>query len=182
MRKAIIAFFMTLASMTMFFTSAQAASPTASAIFSGIGGTTTIDQGGAIHSQTRSIYSLGGGMTSFQGKRVSLLAVDPPNFSAGCAGISWHFGGFSFISMDEIRQLIEAIAQASLGVAVDLAMQVLCPQCYAVMSKLREISNMMRNAAADACKVAKALGESAMNLMGIQTPDMSQQKCGVDTA
>lgn len=182
MRKAIIAFFMSLASLMMFFSSAQAASPTASAIFSGIGGTTTIDQGGAIHSQTRSIYSLGGGMTSFQGKRVSLLAVDPPNFSAGCAGISWHFGGFAFISMDEIRQLIEAIAQASLGVAVDLAMQVLCPQCYAVMSKLRELSNMMRNAAADACRVATAIGKAVLEANSIQLPDKTQQQCGTDSA
>lgn len=137
---------------------AYAGSVTAENIFSSLGGTTTIDQGGAIHSQTRSIYSLGGGMTTFKGKRVSLLAADPPSFSAGCAGISWHFGGFSFISVDEIRQMVEAIAQASLGVAVDLAMQTLCPQCYAVMSKLRDIANMMRNAAADSCKVAKHFG------------------------
>lgn len=134
---------------------AQAESPTAGNIFAGIGGTTTIDRGGPIHSQARSIYSLGGGMTTFTGKRVSLIAADPPSYSAGCSGISWHFGGFAFISVDEIRQLVEAVAQASLGVAVDLAMQTLCPQCYAVMAKLREIANMMRNAAADACKIAK---------------------------
>lgn len=158
MRKFIAAFVFILAALGGPVELARAESPTAGNIFAMMGGTTTIDQGGSIHSQARSIYSLGGGMTSFQGKRISLLAADPPSFSAGCSGISWHFGGFAFISVDEIRQLVEAISQASLGIAVDLAMQTLCPQCYAVMAKLRDIANQMRNAAADSCKVAQNFG------------------------
>lgn len=158
MRKVIQAFCLFLCTALVTVQTVQAANPTAANIFNSIGGTTTIDRGGAIHSQARSIYSMGGGMVSFQGKKVSLLAADPPSFSAGCTGISWHFGGFAFISVDEIRQLVEAVAQASLGIAVDLAMQTLCPQCYAVMSKLRDMSNLMRNAAADACQVAQNFG------------------------
>lgn len=160
MRKALTAALLLLANLFCVVNVAHAAGPsvTAGNIFSTIGGTTTIDRGGSMHSQARSIYSLGGGMSSFKGKRVSLIALDPPGFSAGCSGISWHFGGFAFISADEIRQLVEAVAQASLGVAVDLAMQTLCPQCYAVMAKLRDISNLMRNAAADACAIAQNIG------------------------
>lgn len=158
MRKVFAAICLLLSVCLLTVQTAQAANPSAAGIFNSIGGTTTIDRGGAIHSQARSIYSLGGGMTSFEGKRVSLLAADPPSFSAGCNGISWHFGGFAFISLDEIRQLVEAVAQASLGIAVDLAMQTLCPQCYAVMAKLREIANAMRNAAADACRIAQNFG------------------------
>lgn len=158
MRKVIQAFCLFMCTALVTVQTAQAANPSAANIFNSIGGTTTIDRGGAIHSQARSIYSMGGGMVSFQGKKVSLLAADPPSFSAGCNGISWHFGGFAFISLDEIRQLVEAVAQASLGIAVDLAMQTLCPQCYAVMAKLRDISNLMRNAAADACKIAQNFG------------------------
>lgn len=156
--------------------SPASASVTAGNIFATIGGTTTVDRGGAIHSQARSIYSLGGGMTSFQGKKVTLMAADPPSFSAGCSGISWHFGGFSFISVDEIRQMVEAISQASLGIAIDLAMQTLCPQCYAVMSKLRDIANMMRNAAADACSVAKNFG-AMLQKSGIFTANNTQSSC-----
>lgn len=176
MRKAFFAFCLLLANLFCLLAPVQAASLTAGNIFSSMGGTTTIDQGGAVHSQARSIYSLGGGMTSFQGKKVSLIAADPPGFSAGCSGISWHFGGFSFISMDEIRQLVEAVAQASLGVAVDLAMQTLCPQCYAVMSKLRDISNQMRNAAADACKVAQNFG-AMLAKEGKLLPGGATSKC-----
>lgn len=171
MRKALLSIFSLFAAATMLFSSitanAAGPSPTAANIFKSIGGTTTIDSGGAIHSQARSIYSLGGGQVSFQGKKVSLLSADPPSFSAGCSGISWHFGGFAFISLDEIRQLVEAVAQASLGVAVDLAMQTLCPQCYAVMAKLRDIANQMRNAGADACAVAQNLTRSAFASFGL---------------
>lgn len=169
MKKAFLTLFMLFASLTMLFSSPAVASPTAANIFSTMGATTTIDDGGVIHSQTRSIYSFGGGQISVRGKSVSLFAVDPPSFSAGCSGISWHFGGFAFISMDEIRQLVEAISQAALGVAVDLAMQTLCPQCYAVMSKLRDIANAMRNAAADACQIARALVNSAAQALDIPT-------------
>lgn len=158
MRKLLAAFCLFLSTALLTVQTAQAANAAAADIFNSIGGTTTIDRGGAVHSQARSIYSLGGGMVSFQGKKVSLLSADAPSFSAGCNGISWHFGGFAFISLDEIRQLVEAVAQASLGVAVDLAMQTLCPQCYAVMAKLRDIANSMRNAAADACKIAQNFG------------------------
>jgi hypothetical protein len=167
MRKLIQAFTFFLCTALVTVQTAQASNPSAGGIFNSIGGTTTIDQGGAIHSQTRSIYSLGGGMTRFEGKKVTLLAADPPSFSAGCSGISWHFGGFAFISLDEIRQMVEAVAQASLGIAVDLAMQTLCPQCYAVMSKLRDMSNMMRNAAYDACEIATKLGKQLMEKGGL---------------
>lgn len=158
MRKLLAAFCLFLSTALLTVQTAQAANAAAADIFASIGGTTTFDRGGAVHSQARSIYSLGGGMVSFQGKKVSLLSADAPSFSAGCNGISWHFGGFAFISLDEIRQLVEAVAQASLGIAVDLAMQTLCPQCYAVMAKLRDMANAMRNAAADACKVAQNFG------------------------
>lgn len=167
--------YLVLASM-LFTSTASMADSMVENIFSSLGGTATIDKGGAIQSQTRSIYSLGGGMVSFQGKKLTLIAADPPSFSAGCSGISWHFGGFSFISMDQIRQLIESIAQASLGVAVDLAMQTLCPQCYAVMSKLRDIANMMRNASADACRIAHYLGDQ-LKQTGIYSQLKQQTDC-----
>lgn len=175
MRKALFALVLLAANLFLMLEPANA-QVTAGKIFGMFGGTTSTDAGGALHSQTRSIYSLGGGQTSFQGKKVTLLAVDPPSFSAGCSGISWHFGGFSFISVDEIRQLVEAVAQASLGVAVDLAMQTLCPQCYAVMSKLRDIANAMRNAAADACKVAQNFGKILTDA-GVFSPGGRNAKC-----
>lgn len=146
-------------------------------IFNSLGMTSSITSGGSMHSQARSIYSFGGGMVTAKGKKVTLMAVDPPNFSAGCSGISWHFGGFAFISADEIRQLIEAISQASLGIVVDLAMQTLCPQCYAVMNKLRDLANAARNATADACRVATAMGSMLMDKMGYSA-ETSKTKCG----
>jgi hypothetical protein len=181
MRKVLAAFLLFLSTLMLTAQPVYADNPSAGDIFNSIGGTTTIDRGGSIHSQARSIYSLGGGMVSFEGKKVSLLAADPPSFSAGCSGISWHFGGFAFISLDEIRQLVEAVAQASLGVAVDLAMQTLCPQCYAVMAKLRDISNMMRNAAADACRIAENMA-SLLQSSALSPTHSRTSQCSTQTA
>lgn len=161
--------------------SAYAQSVTAANIFSTMGGTATISQGDAIHTQARNIYSLGGGEVSFTGKNVSLLSVNPPSFEAGCSGISWFFGGFDFISLQQIEQLVESIAQASLGIVVDLAMQTLCPQCYAVMAKLRDIANEMRNASANACGIATELGR-ALQTEGIFSPTTTQSNCSQSSA
>lgn len=181
MRKLLSAFCLFLATALVTVQTAQAQELSPAKIFSSIGGTTSFDRGGSVHSQARSIYSLGGGMTTFQGKRVSLFAADPPSFSAGCNGISWHFGGFSFISMDEIRRLVEAVAQASVGIAVDLAMQTLCPQCYAVMAKLRDIANAMRNAVADACAIAKNFGDMLSD-RGVFSPVDRTMRCSKKTS
>src|SRR5690606_17527161 len=60
--------------------------------------------------------------------------------------------------------------------------QTLCPQCYAVMSKLRDIANAMRNAAADACKVARNMGALLMKELGVSVPDARQTQCSSGTA
>jgi hypothetical protein len=161
--------------------SVYAQSVTAANIFSTMGGTATISQGDAIHTQARDIYSMGGGEVSFTGQNVSLLSVNPPSFEAGCSGISWFFGGFDFISLQQIEQLVESIAQASLGIVVDLAMQTLCPQCYAVMAKLRDIANEMRNASANACGIATELGRALQN-EGIFNPSTVQSNCSQSSA
>lgn len=140
-------------------------------------GTVSTDPAGVLSSQSRTIFSMGGGLVTIQGKKLSLMAADPPSFSAGCAGISWHFGGFSFISVDEIRQMIEAISQASLGVVIDLAIQVLCPQCYAVMNKMRDLAAMMRNKSYDACSVGKHLGAQLATMAGFTPIDKSKTDC-----
>ena len=144
--------------ITAILTPMTATAASASDIFSKtLSGTTTIDKGGAMHSQSRSIYSLGGGMISYNAKKISLFSLDAPSISAGCSGINWHFGGFDFISMAEIQQMVEAISQSALGLVIDLAINVICPQCYAVLGTMREMANKMRGQNFDSCSAAKNL-------------------------
>src|SRR5579871_4283647 len=69
-----------------------------------------------------------------------LISVTPVNIHAGCGGISATFGGLSFISGAEIKQLVENIESNSVGVAIDIALEVLCPQCAHVLQVMRELS------------------------------------------
>lgn len=163
--------------VTATLTPMTAAAQSASDLFKNAIGTVTVDRGGAYHSQARSIYSLGGGQVTAAGKKITLFSADGPSFNAGCAGISWHFGGFSFISMDEIRQMVEAISQAALGVVVDLAINVICPQCYAVMSTMREMANKMRGQTQDACNAAKNLIKGGLNML----PDSLKPQARMNT-
>lgn len=163
------------------FSAVSQAGPAAS-IAEGLNMTINTTPGGVLHSQARTIFSFGGGMVTAQGKKISLMAVDPPGFSAGCGGISWHFGGFAFISAQEIRQLIEAVSQAALGVVIDLAMQTLCPQCHAVISQMRALANAARAMIADSCRIAKGLAGNLLKETGIFEPENMRTECGSKTA
>ena len=159
-----------------------AAAESAGDLFSKAVGTVTVDRGGSYHSQARSIYSLGGGQVTSAGKKISLFSADGPSYNAGCAGISWHFGGFSFISMAEIQQMVEAISQAALGVVVDLAINVICPQCYAVMSTMREMANKMRGQTMDACNAAKNLIKGGIGLLPDSLKPQTRMKTCAEVA
>lgn len=153
----------------------------AQTIFNNIGMTYSGDPAGVMKSQSRTIYSFGGGMATARGKKVSLMAVDPPSVSAGCGGISWHFGGFAFISAEEIRQMIEAISQAALGVVIDLALSTLCPMCHSVMDKMRALANAARAMIADACRIAKKLGDMITGT-GLLGSEGKRTECGTGAA
>ena len=173
--------------ITATLTPMTAAAQSAAELFRGAIGDVSITPGGSMHSQARSIYSLGGGSVSSSSKSISLMSAQGPSFRAGCAGINWHFGGMNFITEAEIQKMVEAISQAALGLVIDLAMNVLCPQCYAVMGTIRDMANKMRNAAMDSCNAAKRLvgmGRDAVTKAGLVDPihDSCAEKNAADNA
>lgn len=170
-----------LVALGLFSTQTSVHATSAEGIFKNIGMTYSGDAAGVLKGQARTIFSFGGGMTTARGKKVSLMAVDPPSVSAGCGGISWHFGGFAFISAEEIRQMIEAISQAALGVVIDLALSTLCPMCHSVMDKMRALANAARSMIADSCRIAKKLG-SMITGTGLLGSEGKRTECGTEAA
>lgn len=115
---------------------------------------------GFMASQSR-IGATGGGIdiraprTTAQPQLVSLT---PPTVSAGCNGISAHFGGFTFISGAEFGKLLKNIASgAALGFVSSLVMKTLCPACQQVIAQLQDEATKAAKSMRDSCQLGRNL-------------------------
>jgi len=122
---------------------------------------------GYFSSEARGVYLMGGADVRFP-TRVSptLISVNPPYVYAGCGGISAYFGGFSYISGQQIKQLIQEIAQNSVGLVTMLAIKELCPQCADVISEMQAIAQKAANLSINSCAMSKALIQKGAGLFG----------------
>lgn len=156
---------------------AQNLDNTFSALLGG-SGVATFNSPGGFSSQARSGFSAGGvevriprvGATTPQ-----LLSITPPRITAGCGGISAHFGGFSFISGAEFSALLKQIASgAALGFVTSLVMKTLCPPCEAIVQELKTTAAQAAKMMKDACQWGAEKGASfRQGLTGSANLDMN---------
>lgn len=128
----------------------------------GTGGAVSINSPGRFQSAARGGFSAGGlEMRVPRGNSVpQLLTASAPRISAGCNGISAHFGGFSFISGQEFANLLKQIASgAALGFVSSLVMKTLCPACEAVVQELKTAAQKAAELAKNSCELGKQWGE-----------------------
>lgn len=97
-----------------------------------------------------------------------LFTASTPKISAGCNGISAHFGGFSFISGEEFVKLLKDIASgAALGFVSALVMKTLCPPCEAIVQELKAAAQLAARLARDSCAIGYKAGlDFKAGLMG----------------
>jgi hypothetical protein len=92
-----------------------------------------------------------------------LFSVTPPNVTAGCNGISAHFGGFSFISGQEFEQMLKSIASgAALGFVSMMVMKTMCPPCEAVVQFLKTAAQQAARLSKDSCQWGQELAQKYM--------------------
>jgi hypothetical protein len=106
---------------------------------------------------TRSGYSGGQFEARSPIMKAQLITVTPPNFKAGCGGISFYGGAFSHISAAQFKALLNAVAQNATGYAFQLAMNTMCPSCNQVMASLADKITKLGTALSDSCKLGQAL-------------------------
>ena len=87
--------------------------------------------------------------------RTRLVDFQPPSISAGCGGISFYGGSFSFINADQFIALLRAVAANAKGYAFQLALDVACPSCKQLIGelqgKIQELNSKLKNS----CELAK---------------------------
>lgn len=124
---------------------------------------------GLYKSKTRTAVSFGSYSVRAKTSSINLFSYTPPSVSAGCNGISAHFGGFSFITGAQIQTFIQNISQNAPGLVIQLAIKVGCEPCEAVLAIMEDLAELAAQIALDSCTAAKTLIagiDSAIDLCG----------------
>lgn len=98
--------------------------------------------------------SLGGLNVRSPIKNWQIVSFSPPNFKAGCGGIDMHFGSFSFISTENIKELIRNIMANAMGYAVRLALKNVCSSCDDIMKDYQKMVHSINANALNTCQMS----------------------------
>lgn len=118
--------------------------------------TNTTDSG-AFKSQKMGHFQGGSYYARFPTKSINVAMFDPPRIQAGCGGIDLFGGSFSFISGDEIVQILRSIGQNALGLLFHMGIQAISQPLSTLLShwsdKLQQMNQALRNTCAAANKL-----------------------------
>lgn len=122
---------------------------------------------GSYNSQVKG-YVTGGALNiSFPSGSVTLISITPPDYEAGCGGISMFLGGLAYISGSEFTAMLKNIATAALGYAFNLALRTLCPVCSTILSDLQKAAQLASELAMNQCRISMGLVNKIADQTGL---------------
>jgi len=126
---------------------------------------------GAYDAQTRGVLS--GGQATVKNRIYSenMVSFAPPSWKAGCGGIDLFAGSFSFVSGEQLVQLMRSVASNAASYAFQLALDNVCPDCSKWISEFQNAIQQMNDLMSNSCQLAqgivndtyKAFSDSAKN-------------------
>lgn len=150
-----------LVQMLLAFTASPAAAGGLSGALDGFldnwEGQMTVTYPGFYEGQKRGYLSGGALRLRFPNISPQPMALQLPSLKAGCGGINFFGGSFSFINTDRFTEYLQAIAQNAAGMAFNMALTTLCPQCASVLKGLEDIARQVNASMGSSCQVARSL-------------------------
>lgn len=107
----------------------------------------------------RQAYSFARMRIRTSSKRLNVLNFQAPALNFGCSGIDLTLGSFSFLSKDELIAMFRSIASNALSYSFGMAIQSMCPNCWAGMKSLQEDVQKLNNMFSSSCKIAESFEE-----------------------
>lgn len=92
-----------------------------------------------------------------------LASLVPPSFEAGCGGIDFFAGSFSFINADQFVALMKATAANAAGYAFQVAMSAMCETCMAAIETLQKKVQELNQYFGNSCQLAQSLSEKELS-------------------
>jgi len=124
-----------------------------------------------VDGQRQGYITLGSIKAKTMYKKINLFTVQAPYVKSGCGGIDIFMGGFSFVNKDELKQMLQAIAQNAAGYMFQIAFESMCPTCNAIMKDLADMANDARNFLGDSCNTAKYLVDYSKDSVNSQNSE-----------
>lgn len=124
-----------------------------------------VEMSGATTVQTAQGTMLYGGGLQMRARNYNFqpVSLTGPSVKAGCGGIDLTFGSFSFLDVDKIVQLLQAMMAQAPGVMFDLALKTLCPACADTIKALNQLANQINQMNMNSCSANKALAGFMQN-------------------
>ena len=102
---------------------------------------------------------IGGGSIDIHSQMMyqNIVSFVPPSFEAGCGGIDFYAGSFSFINAAQFTALLKSIAANAMGYAFQVALSDMCPTCMSVIDDLQRKIQQLNQAFSNSCQLAQGL-------------------------
>jgi len=114
---------------------------------------------GTYESQSSRYYYGGGFSLRTPQKTYQLFSVQPPRLQMGCGGIDFTFGSFGYLQPEYLVEFGKTVMQIAPAFAFKTAIEVFCPTCEDVMTKLENLANLMNSMQLDSCRFAQFISD-----------------------
>lgn len=112
---------------------------------------------GVYESQRRGVLTGGSAYVRNKVVNTQIAAFAPPSWKAGCGGIDFFAGSFSFINADQFVQLLRSVASNAVGYAFQIALDATCPSCLTTINALQDKIQELNQFAGNSCQLAQGL-------------------------
>ena len=123
-------------------------------IFSSMSNTTSP---GVFKTQRRGVLSGGRYTEKTKIFNENLISFAPPSWKGGCGGIDMFNGSFSFVSSEQIVQLLRQVAANAKGYAFQLALDNVCPDCSKHIESFQKKIQALNQHLGNSCQLAQGI-------------------------
>lgn len=124
-----------------------------------------------LRTQTRNSISLGSGRittgspNAFRNR--NLISIQPNiSIQASCTGLNWQLAGVSWITGEQLKQMLEAAIPAAAWYVVQLVLMAICGDCATALSKALENIQRAVNMLSNSCEVGQHLVSDLLSNSG----------------
>lgn len=125
-----------------------------------------ISRPGVFETQRRGVLSGGSMYVRSPIMNTDLINFQAPSFKAGCGGVDFFGGSFSFVNADQFVQLLRTVAANSKGYAFQIALNIACPDCSAWINSLQSKIQQLNEALGNSCQLAQGLVNDVASAFG----------------
>lgn len=90
-------------------------------------------------------------------KNLQMAALQLPGFRAGCGGIDFFSGAFSFVNADQFIALLKGVANNATGFAFKLALKTISPMIDEELGELNDLMQKINQSSINSCQTAEQL-------------------------